>query len=125
MASREQEDYLESIYDLIGRKGHARIKDIASDLGVKPPSVTGMLAKLHRDGLVEYEKYGGARLTMAGRKIGAETREKHEVLRKFLTTIGVPEKIANEDACTMEHSLHKETTNRIKKFFSKTGKRKR
>ena len=45
MLSRKAEDYLEAVWVVTKRKGYARIKDIASELDVKPPSVTEMMKK--------------------------------------------------------------------------------
>lgn len=118
MASRSKEDYLEAIHWLIEKKGHARTKDIAAELKVKPPSVTEMLSKLDGDGLVRYEKYGGVSLTKKGRTLAVSVKSRHNVFREFLIAIGVPERTAEQDACVMEHNLHKKTIDRIRGLVS-------
>jgi DtxR family Mn-dependent transcriptional regulator len=45
MLSRKTEDYLEAIYNIIEKKGYARVKDIALELKVSSPSVTEMMRK--------------------------------------------------------------------------------
>ena len=119
MASRNREDYLEAIYGLIRSNGHARTKDIAAELNVKSPSVTGMLSKLDRDGFVNYEKYSGIWLTKKGKERALDIKRRHETFKRFLVSIGVPERIAEKDACTMEHSLHKKTIEQMKKLVER------
>ncbi|MBW1784469.1 MAG: metal-dependent transcriptional regulator [Deltaproteobacteria bacterium] len=48
------ENYLETIYTLGNEKRAVRIKDIASRLGVKMPTVTNMLKTLNNRGLINY-----------------------------------------------------------------------
>ena len=110
------EDYLEAIYDLIQTKGYARAVDIAERLGVKTPSVTGMIQKLDGMGLVVYERYRGLTLTDKGEKMAKFTQRKHVLISKFLRLLGIEEKTANEDAEGIEHHVHKETLNRIERF---------
>ena len=110
------EDYLEVIYDLIEKKGYARAVDIAERLGVKNSSVTGMVQKLDSMGLVEYERYRRLTLTEKGEKMARLTQQKHVLISKFLLLLGIEETIANEDAEGIEHHVHKDTLNRIKRF---------
>ena len=110
------EDYLEVIYDLIQTKGYARAVDIAERLGVKTPSVTGMIQKLDGMGLVVYERYRGLTLTDKGEKMAKFTQRKHVLISKFLRLLGIEEKTANEDAEGIEHHVHRETLNRIERF---------
>jgi len=116
LATRGIEDYLEAIYILLEERGYARVLDIASRLGVKPPSVTEMLQKMSRLGLVVYEKYRDVRLTSKGRKIAETVVKRHRILKEFLVLLGVDEDIAEEDACGMEHSIHLETVEKLTKF---------
>jgi len=110
------EDYLEVIYELIKLKGYARAVDIAERLDVKTPSVTNMIQKLDGMGLVAYERYRGLTLTEKGEKMARFTQQKHALIVKFLLTLGIEEKTANEDAEGIEHHVHKETLNRIERF---------
>ncbi len=114
MLSRKAEDYLEAILNITEEKGHARIKDIAITLSVRPPSVVEMVNRLDKKGMVEYRKYDGVKLTEEGGKIALIIKERHDIIKAFLEIINVPEKIADKDACTMEHELHAITTTQIK-----------
>jgi len=110
------EDYLEVIYDLIQTKGYARTIDIAERMDVKTPSVTGMAQKLDGMGLVVYARYRGLTLTDKGEKMARSTQRKHALISRLLLMLGTEEKTANEDAEGIEHHVHKDTLNRIKRF---------
>jgi Mn-dependent DtxR family transcriptional regulator len=107
------EDYLEIIYELVQRKGYATLADVAEHLNVRPPSVTMMMRRLDQSGLLNYEKYRGIRLTEKGMDIAKIIHDRHSILSEFLKMIGVSEKIANEDAESMEHHLHPQTMHRL------------
>ena len=107
------EDYLEIIYELVQHKGYATLADVAEYLNVRPPSVTMMMRRLDQSGLLNYEKYRGIRLTEKGMDIAKIIHDRHSVLSEFLKMIGVSEKIANEDAESMEHHLHTQTMQRL------------
>jgi Mn-dependent DtxR family transcriptional regulator len=107
------EDYLETIYELVQHKGYATLADIAEYLNVQPPSVTTMMRRLDESGLLNYEKYRGIQLTEKGMDIAKIIHDRHSVLSEFLKLIGVSEKIANEDAESMEHHLHPQTMHKL------------
>jgi len=114
--SESMEDYLEIIYRLEEKKGFARTSDISSFFGHKPSSVTGMLQKLDGQGLVNYEKYRGVTLTAKGKQLAKDVSRRHETLVSFLKVLGIDKEIAEEDACRIEHAVHKETIERLRKF---------
>ncbi|MCD6504061.1 metal-dependent transcriptional regulator [Candidatus Bathyarchaeota archaeon] len=114
--SRRSEDYLRSIYEITERKRSARIKDIAKELGVRPSSVVEMVRKLHREGFVVYEKYGGVTLTQRGREIAEAVKERHETFKKLLEILLVPEEIALKDSHVLEHQLDPKTIQQFTRF---------
>lgn len=114
--SRRAEDYLRIIYEIIENRGYVRVKDISMMLGVRPPTAVGMLRKLHQQGLIIYEKYGGITLTARGREIAEAVKKRHDIFIKFLEILSVPEEIALEDAHVLEHQLHPVTVRQIAKF---------
>ncbi len=114
--TQTEEDYLEAIYSIIKEKGYVRVKDIAEELGVRPPSVSEMLAKLRDKELVKYEKYSGTTLTKRGEKIGRSIKTRHNTLKRLLQIILVPEDIAEKNACDMEHHLDPKTIEQLTKF---------
>ena len=114
--SGRAEDYLRSIYEIVERKGFARVKDIARELNVKPSSVVEMLKKLQEMNLVIYEKYGGVRLTDKGEELAEVVKRRHETFRKFLELILVPKEVALRDAHILEHRLHPKTILQFTRF---------
>ncbi|MDD3977655.1 metal-dependent transcriptional regulator [Methanomicrobium antiquum] len=114
--SRKAEDYLEAILNVSLEKGYAKTRDIAKELNVSPPSVVEMFIKLDRLGLIEYRKYEGVILKPKGREIASVIKYRHETLMSFLKLISVPDKIADEDACLMEHELNPKTIEQIHLF---------
>src|SRR6266566_3617079 len=55
--------FMGSVPPLILEKGYAKPVDIAKNLHVTPPTVTGMLNKLREEQFIVHEKYGGIVLT--------------------------------------------------------------
>ena len=110
------EEYIETIYALEKREGAAHTGSIASEMGVKPPSVTEMLQKLERSGLVKYKPFGGATLTNAGRKKARELMNRHRVIADFIEILGVKREQAELDACQMEHHVSSETVEKLERF---------
>ncbi len=113
------EDYLEAIFDLAREKKVVRVKDIARRLDVKMPTVTSMLKTLGKRGLVHYEKYEYVELTGEGLTIGREMRRRHEILYRFLTGIlKIDSRMADEEACKMEHTLSQATLESLTDFMA-------
>ncbi|MFH2092769.1 MAG: metal-dependent transcriptional regulator [Pseudomonadota bacterium] len=118
--SESLEDYLETILGLQTTKTVARSKDIAEKLDIKRGSVTGMLKKLAKNKLVNYEPYGYVTLTPEGRKIALEIERRHIFLKDFLFRIlQVDEETADRTACQMEHAMDKQTFKKFRDFVKK------
>ena len=116
MKTKTIEDYVELVYDLEKKKKPVHTNDVASALNINPASVTEIFQKLSREGYIYYKKYGGASLTRKGRELAIKTKRKHDSLAEFLVILGVKEKIAEKDACEMEHILHPSTVDIVIKF---------
>lgn len=102
--SHSMAHYLQAVASLKSDKGHARVGDIADHLGVSKSGVTSMLRSLQSRGLVTHERYGAVELTPAGQRLASRTESNRRVLTMFLSEIlGVPEEVASEDACMIEH----------------------
>lgn len=114
--SSKAEDYLRTIYEIVAQKGFVRIKDVARELKVKPPTVVEMMKKLNEKGFVRYEKYGGIALTEQGTEIAEIVEKRHETFREFLEILLVPKDIALKDAHILEHELNSKTILQFSKF---------
>lgn len=113
-----QEDYLEKILQISKVKENVHAIDIAREMNFSKPSVSVAMAKLKEEGHIEINEKGEISLTSSGREIAEKTLEKHEILTKMLSFLGVDEKVAMEDACRMEHDISDETWKAIKKHFN-------
>ena len=60
-------------------------------------------------------------LTETGRAIAEKIYDRHTLLTKLLVRLGVPEKIAAEDACKMEHSISDESFEAIRRHVEQFG----
>ena len=107
------EDYLEAMLMLKEKKGYIRSIDIAQLLGVTKPSVTYSTKRLRENGYITMDRDGMISLTSTGMEIAIRIYTRHKVLTDFFTKIGVPEDIAREDACKVEHDLSPETVQAI------------
>ena len=107
--SEVAEDYVEMISDLIEETGEARTVDLATRFGVTSPTVNAIVRRLQRENLVETRPYRSIFLTEAGKALAESSRARHQIVRDFLVTIGVPETIAEEDAEGVEHHVSEET----------------
>ena len=112
------EMYLDAILVLSRQSGYVRSIDVGEYLGYSKPSVSRAMGLLRKGGLITVEKDGALLLTDAGRAIAEKIYERHTVLSKVLIRLGVPEKIAVEDACKIEHDISDETFQLIKKHIA-------
>src|SRR6185295_9642239 len=73
----QAEDYLKAIYELERDGRPASTKPLATRLGIAAPSVTGMLRRLGRQGLVATERYHGSHLTPHGKRLALQLLRRH------------------------------------------------
>lgn len=118
MATNESaENYLETILLLSRRLPVVRSVDVANELGFKKSSVSIAMKNLREKQHITVTEAGFIYLTDAGREIAEMIYERHEMISSWLVRLGVPEDIAAEDACKMEHVISKETFDALKKVM--------
>jgi len=103
------EDYVEAIAQLIKEQDAARVGELAKVMGVSHVTVTRIIARLCKEGLVIREPHNPIFLTDAGREMADESHERHLVVLGFLRAIGVNEHQAQIDAEGIEHHVSAET----------------
>lgn len=113
------EMYLETIYLLTQQSSSVRSIDVAEHMGYSKPSVSRAVGLLKQGGYVVTDKDGFLSLTDQGYEAAALIFERHTVLTRLLTTIGVDETTAAEDACRIEHVISDRTLEAIKDFLAK------
>jgi DtxR family Mn-dependent transcriptional regulator len=112
------EDYLEAIHHIVRAKGAARGKDIAERLNVNRSSVTGALRALAEKKLVNYTPYDLVTLTEEGGRVAERIIHRHEVLKDFISRVlGLEDRIAEENACRMEHAVSEQVLDRLAQFI--------
>ncbi len=114
-----KENYLETILILYNRNGEVRSVDIATEMEFSKPSVSVAMKNLREDGCINMDKNGYITLTDKGREIAERVYERHLLFTSWLTSMGVNEEVAAEDACRIEHCISAESFEAIKKFVRK------
>lgn len=109
------EMYLETILILKNKFGYVRSIDIANEMGVSKPSVSRAVALLKDNGYISFDPNGMILLTDTGKAVAEKIYDRHTVLTKYFTAIGVSEDVASKDACKIEHIISDETFNILKK----------
>ena len=108
------ENYLETILVLNQRNGNVRAIDIANELEFSKPSVSVAMKNLRNNGYIQVDDSGSITLLPEGEKIARAVYEKHTLLTRYLMSLGVPDEIAAEDACRIEHVISKESFEALK-----------
>lgn len=108
------EDYLKAIYDIELTGSAAATTDIAQRLAIAPASVSGMVRRLAEQGLIEHERYRGARLTDAGRRAALRTLRRHRVIESYLAlALGYAWDRVHEEAERLEHAASDDLVDRM------------
>lgn len=114
------ENYLETILVLTQRNGSVRSIDVANEMNFTKPSVSRAMSILKRENLIIMEADGRLVLTEEGFKKATAILERHTILTRFISEVlGVPEEVAEKDACRIEHIISPETFNGIKRILEK------
>ena len=114
------EMYLESIYVLSKKITNVRSVDISEYMGYSKPSVSRAVNLLKSGGYITIDEDNHITLTETGLEIAEKIYNRHIVLSKMLVALGVPEDIAAEDACRMEHTISDESFEAIRRHVERT-----
>ncbi len=120
--NESSENYLETILQLSKTLPVVRSVDIANELGFKKSSVSVAMKNLRQKEHITVTDAGFIYLTDSGKAIAEHVYEKHRLLKGWLCSLGVPEEIAAEDACKMEHVISDESFNAIRTHADKFKK---
>ncbi|HUY10078.1 MAG TPA: metal-dependent transcriptional regulator [Candidatus Dormibacteraeota bacterium] len=96
--------YLEATYYIAHEGETVRPSHIAEWLGVSAPTVTGVMQRLHEQGLVEFNADRSLRLTPVGEQRASEVVRRHRVVERWLTdALGLDWATADLEAGRMSH----------------------
>ena len=70
---------------------------------------------------METAENGFITLTESGRAVAEKIYERHTVLSDLFERLGVPDDVAAEDACRIEHVISDESFAAIKRFIREEG----
>lgn len=113
------ENYLEQILILSKKQKDVRSIDIVNSMKFSKPSVSIAMKNLKQNDCINVSEKGLITLTDKGLDIANKVYERHCVITQTLIQLGVPEDIAAEDACRIEHDLSEESFIAIKKYIEK------
>ena len=100
------EDYLKCVHKLGGAERPVAPGDIAAQIGVKAPSVTGMLKRLAEVGLISYTPGQKAMLTPSGVAAARRVIRRHRLIELLLTrTLGLDWSEVDAEAEALEHAI--------------------
>lgn len=114
-----KEDYLKVIYEEGGLEKTIPNKIISDKLGIAPASVSEMLSKLSKEGLITYQAYKGSVLTEKGCSACIDIVRSHRLWEVFLIQhLGYTWREAHEDAHLLEHIVSTRISERLNTFLN-------
>jgi DtxR family manganese transport transcriptional regulator len=118
-ASETAEDYVEAIDDICRSGANCRVTDLARHFGVTHVTVTKIKRRLQREGWVASTQTASISLSPQGKRLAARSRRRHQIVVRFLRTIGVSARTAEIDAEGIEHHVSSETLRMMKRAVAK------
>ncbi len=107
-----------AVASLAERGSHPRAADVARRLGVSRAAVSMQLKTLREHGLVRVAKDNRLSLSRHGADLVARIASKREVFKAFLQEVlGVDPKVAEQDACKIEHLVSEESGAALVRFI--------
>jgi DtxR family Mn-dependent transcriptional regulator len=112
------EEYLETIGALEEREKPVSTSSIAQGMGLSLASVSEMLRRLSKKGLVEYTPYGGTSLTKEGRLRFLKLTRRHHLWEVFLNRyLGIGWEDVYPHACSLEHATTDLVAEKLAEFL--------
>ncbi len=116
MIDHESEEmYLETVLVLKGERAVVRSIDVAERLGYAKSSVSRGVNLLRDKGYIVVDDDGYIGFTPVGAEKANRIYERHKILTASLVELGAPEKLAEDNACRIEHVIDDEIFELIKK----------
>jgi|TARA_B100001971_G_C18197088_1_gene542161 DtxR family Mn-dependent transcriptional regulator len=121
MPKTTKEDYLRAIYHFLEEENKTEVKsvDISDYLNLSKATVSEMLKKLMKEGLIQSAHYGKIKLTKKGLVESKDITKKHRIIEVFLsTTLNINPKLIHDEAHRLEHAFSNESINSIAKLIN-------
>ncbi|MHC5226984.1 metal-dependent transcriptional regulator [Enterococcus sp. LJL99] len=114
-----REDYLKLIFELGGDENKINNKQIVSGLDVSAASVSEMISKLVKEGLVEHSPYQGVQLTESGLKKASTLIRKHRLWEVFLVEhLNYSWNEVHDEAEVLEHVTSHSLANHLADYLN-------
>ena len=117
--NESEEMYLETILILREEKTSVRAIDISNRMGFSRASISRAVQNLKNKGYIDVLENDAIILLKKGEEYANNVYENHLLLTEYLEKIWVKDKVAEEDACKIEHVISEETVQAIKSFLNK------
>ncbi len=105
-ASRSKEDFVKAVYRLQQDEDRVATNTLKEALSISAPSVTDMAQRLMDDGLVDYRRYRGVRLTPAGETLALNIIRRHRLIELYLVQeLNYALHEVHDEAENLEHAV--------------------
>ncbi len=112
------EDYLKAIYLLQKHGTEVSITRLSAQLRLQASSVSMMIQRMKKRGLVEHVRYQGIRLTVVGEQAALSLNRTHRLIETLLVeTFGYSWAEVHMEAEVLEHYISPRLTERIAAFL--------
>ena len=115
------EDYVEAVAEIQAERMTCRLVDLAEYFAVSHVTSSRIVARLQKEGLLSTEPYRPITLTSKGKRLAARCRQRHEIVYRFLLSIGIDQRTAAIDAEGIEHHVSPKTLRRFEELTGGTG----
>ena len=119
MGERTTEEYLERIGELERSESPVRTSSLAQAMGLSLGSISEMLQRLSRKGLVKYAPYAGVSLIAEGKHHFLKLTRRHRLWEVFLNRyLGISWEDVYREACSLEHCTSDLIAERLAQFLN-------
>lgn len=117
--SPNKEDYIKVIFGLSKENEIVSNKDIANKLSISAASVTDMISRLVKEGMLTHYPYKGVKLTETGIRTSNQLIRKHRILEVFLyEKLDFKWDEVHEEADRLEHASSDKFIERLNDFLN-------
>jgi DtxR family manganese transport transcriptional regulator len=113
------EDYVEAVAEIIAERASCRLVDLAEYFAVSHVTANRIVARLQKGGLLSTEPYQPIELTAKGKRLAVRCHPRHDIVYRFLLSIGIDEKTAAIDAEGIEHHVSPKTLRQFEKLVER------
>ena len=113
--NESEEMYLETIYDLSLTNPQVHSIDVAIQLGFSKPSVSAAMKRLREKEFITMDQRGAIYLTPNGMARAGEIYDRHRLLTAMFRQMGADPRLAEENACRVEHVISPELVELIRR----------